>query len=157
MEYGEAIETRIRIENEYRSGASWFYWIAGMSILNEIFIQTHTSWNFAIGLGITQICSAIFGSNVVSIVINLIISGIFLLFGKMAHRGHRWAFIVGMILYSFDGILFILVKDYVGLGLHVFALFYIYRGMKAYKQLITISNSQTLTASEEEEAFSNKI
>lgn len=149
MEFEKAVESKIRIENEHKSGANWFYWIAGMSILNEIFYQTQVNWNFAIGLGVTQITNALFQNSGMSLIITFIVSGVFVFLGKMAHRGHRWAFITGIIFYSMDGILFIIVKDYVGLGLHVFALFWIYRGMKAYRKLMGINNMQVLKPSEE--------
>jgi len=128
VEDEKAIATRIRIENGYKNGASWFYWIAGMSILNEIFYQTHTGWIFAIGLGITRVTNVIFENNIMSLIMTLILSGIFVFFGKMAHRGHKWAFIIGMVFYILDAILFIMVKDYLGLGLHGIAIFCIYRG-----------------------------
>jgi len=149
MEVEKAIETRIRLENEYKGGASWFYWIAGMSILNEIFLQTHVGWNFAIGLGITQMINVLFQNNSVSLVITIILSGLFAFFGKVAHSGHRWAFITGIIFYILDGTLFIIVRDYIGVGLHVVALWGIYRGMMAHKKLMEISNNQTLESSEE--------
>ncbi|BBB90427.1 MAG TPA: hypothetical protein PKA28_18135 [Methylomusa anaerophila] len=72
------VEIRIRTENEYKSGASWFYWIAAMSIINEAFLQTHIGWNFAIGLGITQVINVLFRNSIVSSVVTLILSGIFL-------------------------------------------------------------------------------
>jgi len=149
VEDEKAIATRIRIENGYKNGASWFYWIAGMSILNEIFYQTHTGWIFAIGLGITQVTNVIFQNNGVSFVATLILSGIFVFFGKMAHQGYRWAFITGMIFYILDAILFIMVKDYIGLGLHGLAIVGIYRGLRLHKQLIEINNNQALKPSEE--------
>jgi hypothetical protein len=153
MELEKEIESRLRIENEHKSGASWFYWIAGMSVLNEIFFLTHSGWNFAIGLGITQVISAfsaaLFGGSIVLSVINLLIVGAFVLLGKMADRGHLWAYVTGIIIYSFDAIIFIIIKDYIGLGLHAFALFFIYRGMRAYRQLTEMKNNQSLKASEE--------
>ena len=149
LEFEKVVEVKLRTENDYKSGANWFYWIAGMSILNEIFLQIQSGWSFAIGLGITQLLNAIFRNGVGSIIATVILSGLFVLFGKMAHQGRRWAFITGIIIYSLDGILFIIVKDYVGLGLHVFALFYVYRGLRAYNNLIEINNNPVVKTNEE--------
>nr|WP_320147011.1 hypothetical protein [uncultured Anaeromusa sp.] len=149
MNIEKNVEIRIRTENEYKSGARWFYWVAAMSIINEASFQIHMSWNFAIGLGITQVVNVLFQNGIVSGIVTLILAGVFLFFGKMAHKGYNWAFIVGMIVYSLDGILFILAQDYIGLGIHVFALYYMYRGMKAYKILVAM-NSQKLDVNEAE-------
>jgi len=91
----------------------------------------------------------IFQNNGMSLIATLILSGIFVFFGKMAHRGHNWAFITGMIFYILDAILFIMVKDYIGLGLHGLAIFGIYRGLRLHKKLIEINNNQDLKPSEE--------
>jgi len=37
-----------------QSGARWFYWIAGLSMINSIAAMSNSSWSFLAGLGITQ-------------------------------------------------------------------------------------------------------
>src|SRR5216117_2936789 len=39
---------------QLKSGASWFYWIAGLSLINSIVAFTGGQWAFLFGLGITQ-------------------------------------------------------------------------------------------------------
>jgi hypothetical protein len=68
-------------------------------------------------------------------IINVGIAGLFVLFGLSAHKKHAWAFVVGMILYALDGLLFVLVGDYLAIGFHALALFFLYRGFKAMKEL----------------------
>ena len=31
-----ALEARMRIENQLKGGSGWFYWIAGLSLVNSI-------------------------------------------------------------------------------------------------------------------------
>ena len=38
---------------QLKSGASWFYWIAGLSLINSIAAVSGGSWRFILGLGIT--------------------------------------------------------------------------------------------------------
>src|ERR1043166_6289200 len=45
-----------------KSGASWFYWVAVLSLVNSGAAAVGSSWRFIIGLGITQIID-VFGSN----------------------------------------------------------------------------------------------
>ena len=40
-----------------QSGARWFYWIAGLSLINAIAAAANSNWSFLAGLGITQFIS----------------------------------------------------------------------------------------------------
>jgi hypothetical protein len=131
-------------EEEVKKGASWFFWIAILSIINTIIVYLNGSLNFVIGLGITQIVDAftIFyepgGFNLdktTGLSINLLITSIFFLFGYYAKQKKTWAFIVGMVLYALDGLVFLPVQDYWGFGFHVFALFMIFKGFQAIRVL----------------------
>ncbi|MCP4560303.1 MAG: hypothetical protein GY837_07230, partial [Bosea sp.] len=42
-----------KISMGFRSGANWFYWIAGLSIANSLVILFQGEWGFVVGLGIT--------------------------------------------------------------------------------------------------------
>lgn len=148
-----AIEQKLRIEREFKSGAGWFYWIAGLSLINSVIVLFEIGgWNFVFGLGITQIVdgisiglSAEFESVVIkglALAIDFIIAGIFILFGVFANKRHQWAFIVGMALYALDTIVFILVQDIFSILFHVFALYFIFRGFKASKQLTELEKTQ---------------
>jgi hypothetical protein len=117
-----------------RSGASWFYWIAGLSLVNSIVAFTGSSWHFLIGLGITQVIDAA-GSPVIALVLNIVVAGVFVLFGFFAHKGHLWAFILGMVLFALDGIIFVLAQDWLGVGFHALILFFLFRGLSALRQL----------------------
>jgi hypothetical protein len=134
--------------NSVRSGANWFYWIAGLSAVNSIVSAFQGDWGFVVGLGATQIIDGLAaaiieesdggtGTTIVAgaLILDIIVASIFVLFGILANKRMGWAFIVGMVIYLFDGLLFLLVQDWLSLGFHAFALFCIYSGFAALKNL----------------------
>lgn len=143
-EQEKQIEERLKLESVFKGGASWFFWIAGLSLINSIIFLSGGQWNFIVGLGITQIIDS-FGlvasgeagsaGKFVAFIFDLMAAGVFILFGVLARKGYGGAFIVGMIVYALDGMLFFLVKDFLSIGFHVFALFFIYGGYSAHKKL----------------------
>jgi len=147
------IEKKLRLENQHISGANWYFWIAGLSMINTIILMSGGQWSFIIGLGLTQIIDSIalqMGAElvgfakIIAFIIDLCIAGIFVLFGVFARKKHVWAFIVGMILYAFDGLLFLLIKDFMSLGFHVFALFFLFGGLKAVQEIKKLDYEQSL-------------
>lgn len=136
----EAIEELAKLENQVKSAAGWFYLIAGLSLINSLTALSGSQWGFIVGLGITRVVDAIGkglgGASVpVAIALDVIVAGVFALFGVFARQKHAWAFIVGMVLYGLDGLLFLLVGDFLGLGFHGFVLFCIFAGLSALKKL----------------------
>ena len=123
-----------------KSGASWFYWIAALSLINSIAAFSGSSWRFFIGLGITQIFDEIgHGSSgsgkMVALALNLVVTGICALFGVFANKGHVWAFVIGMVFFALDGAIFLIAEDWIGVGFHVFVLYCLFRGVQACRQL----------------------
>lgn len=130
----------IILENEIRDGANWFYWIAALSVINTMVTLFGGSWNFIIGLGITQIVdtysyqyAAGLGSyaGYLAIFIDLVIAGFFAVLGYLSNKKKNWSFILGMILYAADGLLFVVVLDYLSILFHLIALYFIYKGYSA--------------------------
>jgi hypothetical protein len=116
---------------QLKSGASWFYWIAGLSLINSVVAFTGGSWRFFFGLGITQVFDEVLAAGGVALALNLVILAVFVLFGVFAHKGQLWAFIVGMVLFAMDTVIFLLAQDWIGVGLHALVLFFLFRGAKA--------------------------
>lgn len=135
------VEQRYKIESQIRSASSWFFAIAALSLVNSVVTVFGGNWHFIIGLGITTFFDALalhLGNSVANIavfVVNIFILCIPLLFGIFARKGHKWAFIVGMVLYALDGLILLLFKDWLGVGFHLYALFMIYRGVTAIGML----------------------
>lgn len=124
--------TRVRI------GAKWFYWIAGLSLVNSAVMIFGGNFHFVIGLGITSVVDAMakqVGSAgvVLDLIINCIVAGVFALFGYFACKAQKWAFIVGMSLYLLDGLLLLTVRDFLSVAFHAYALYCIYRGLSQTK------------------------
>jgi len=132
----------------FKSGASWFFWIAGLSMVNSAIRLFEGSWSFIVGLGITQVIDEIalggiadpgvqtsLAVRAVALGLDLVVAGFFVLCGWLALRRHTWAFFIGMALYLLDGLLFLLIQDWLSLGFHVFALVCIFGGLGALKKL----------------------
>ncbi len=58
------------------------------------------------------------------------------MFGVLARRGLIIAFFAGMLLYIVDGVLmWVAFEDLVGIGFHLFALWGLFKGLRAQLQL----------------------
>ncbi len=141
---GSEAENNIRTENQFKNGANWFFWIAGLSVLNTVIIMVGGELSFIVGLGITQIFDALAYSfkhnsgvnlDFVFITLSLLVAGIFVLFGYLARNKNSGIYITGMILYFLDGLIFLLIGDWLSLGFHVFVIFSLFSGVKALKSL----------------------
>jgi hypothetical protein len=131
---------RAQIENEIKTGANWFYWIAGLSLINSLIIIFDGNMNFIAGLGLTQIFDAIgqefkqdMGNTIIIItfILNLIVIGIFLLIGFFSNKKHLWAFIAGLVLYGIDGLILLYAMDIFSVLFHGIAIYFIFKGIKA--------------------------
>lgn len=129
----------LALQGRIKSGASWFYWIAGLSLINSLTSLTGSGYGFIVGLGITQVIDALAkglgpAGTAVAIVMDLLAAAVLVVFGVFANKRQAWAFIVGMVLYGLDGLIFLLAQDWLGLGFHVFVLFCVFSGYKALQQ-----------------------
>jgi len=116
------------------SGASWFWWIVGLSIVNSIMIHSGSDRNFVIGLGVTLLADVIFREVViVALVIDAIALTTFAGLGFFARKGHLWAYVTGIVLYVLDGCIYLFLQDWMSVGFHAFALFYMIRGAAALR------------------------
>jgi hypothetical protein len=119
---------------EIMGGASWFWWIAALSLVNSIMIHSGSDTNFVIGLGFTLLADAMFKEYlIVALVIDVLALGIFVGFGFLSRKGHLWAFITGIVLYSLDAIIYLLFQDWMSVAFHGLALFYMIRGAKTLR------------------------
>jgi hypothetical protein len=130
---------KLALTQRVKSGANWFFWIVGLSIGNSVIALSGGGKRFIVGLGITSVVDAVaqeakMGMGA-ALVVTVIAAGIFIPFGLLARRRRKWAFLLGMLLYGLDGLLFVLMKDVLSVGFHLLLLYFIYRGMKANDQL----------------------
>ena len=135
-----------KISRRAAGGANWFFWIAGLSVMNSILLITGAMLNFPVGLGMTQVVDgfAMMGgiaSQLLGLVMAALMASVFVFFGVMARKGHDWAFWVGLILYAADALLFVIVQDWLSVGFHIWGCFGIYGGLQAAKKLEQMNKS----------------
>lgn len=119
------------------SGASWFWWIGGLSLINTVLIHSDSETTLAIGLGFTLMADAIFKEmKVVALIIDAIALGTIFGLGFFARKGHFWAFVVGIILYGLDALIYVLIQGWIGVAIHGLALFYMFRGAAALRSAL---------------------
>ncbi len=139
------IETKIHLTNQLHSGAGWFYWIAGLSLVNTIVFFANANISFVYGLGITEVTNAIVpylfpNGVIVAAILDAAFILLFIVLGRLSHNRKIWAFITGMVLYGLDTLFFILVQDWLSILFHIFALYGMYRGLKAHKLLVQLES-----------------
>lgn len=120
-----------------RSSGHWFWWIAALSLINTLATLMDSGYGMLLGLGMTQIIDALVlgggepttAARVVHAVLVLSATGLFVVFGHFARRGHVLAFGVGMAVYALDTLVFVAAKDWIGVGFHVFVLWALSGGL----------------------------
>lgn len=144
------VEQKLRLQARMRSGAGWLMAVAIFSVINSALGMFDAKLHFIVGLGVTQIVDGIgkvggAAGSVAGFVISLIAAGVFLLFWKFAREGQQWAFLVGMILYALDGLLFLGFGLWLDLAFHAFAVFSMYKGFQALSQLNAMKSQPGLS------------
>jgi hypothetical protein len=81
----------VNVKNQFDNGLSWFFWIAGLSIVNTIVYITGGNYNFIIGLGITQVIDGfvaeIQGTGMyIALLIDILVAGGFALLGFLGRK-----------------------------------------------------------------------
>lgn len=128
---------RFNLERRIRSGAGWFFFIGAFSLVNSIVVMTGYNWRFVIGLGITDIITAFSGNlgsagMAVGLTLDVLVLGLFAMFGIFARKKHSWSFIAGMVCYALDGgLLLMLGAQMMSILFHGLALFFMFTGLQA--------------------------
>lgn len=149
IRYQVAIEEKLRIEQRMKNGAGWLTAIGALSLINSLMVLINVNWTFFLGLGITQVIDgftlgmakspATFGNptvwRTIAMVLNVTISAFYIALGKWAQNRGQWPFYIGMAFYALDGLVFIWAKDYLALAFHGWALWMVFNGLKASRQL----------------------
>jgi len=147
-DYGQ----RAALSQRYRNGANWFYWIAALSLLTSILTFSGANWRFFLSLGVTQLVDAIAialsrdlggATKVIAFVLDIFATGLFALLGYLASRRFLWAFVVGMVVFALDGLLSLLITDWVGVVVHGVVLFAMVRGFMAGRELVALERAAT--------------
>ncbi len=126
-----------------RSGAKWFYWVAGLSLANTLLLFSGGRLHFLLGLGATQFVDDLgrkSGAGSHALLLDVLISGVFALIGVFASRCSQFTFGLGMLLYAADGALLVLLHDWFSLAFHALVLCFMYRGFSAAWELRGVAN-----------------
>ena len=141
MEAEDPAVTRYKSEQMLKGAASWFTWIGALSFLNTFLTMNGKQFTFTFGLGFSQLGDAMMTNEspiveTLGFFVTFGFSGFFVLLGWLAKHWEP-AFIVGIVVYGLDALIFLIAQDWVGVGFHVFASVLIITGYRAYRQLRT--------------------
>lgn len=147
---------RRQTEQRARAGASWFYWIAGVTLVNSLINIFGSDWNLIFGLGIGQVFDALGqglaaeGGGGAFVALGLLMSmgalATYVLWGWLAARGKTLGWVAGMTFYALDAGIFVVAGDWVGAAFHGFALVVIGRGFKAHRELRRMPDEEAPSA-----------
>jgi hypothetical protein len=140
------LQEKERLQASIKRGAKWFYLVAGLSLVNSIVVTFGSGWHFLVGLGITQVVDALAGAlgpsgTAVSLFIDVLVAGAFIVFGVFSSRGIKPVFLTGMVLYGLDSLILLLGRDLLGFAFHGFALFSMFGGLAAIGKLRLLEQS----------------
>jgi hypothetical protein len=149
----QSLESQVRLLlQQGANGANWFYWIAGLSLANSVVMLVGGNFVFVVGLAVTGIADQIalvvaqktpeaaLIAKLVAFVWAVVVAGIVAGIGKLAGRRYMAVYAIGMALYLVDGLLFLVLASWLSAAFHVYALFMLARGFKAFRQLQAIDN-----------------
>ena len=150
-DYGQHAE----LLDRYRSGANWFYWIAGLTLVTSIIGLLGGGWRFFLSLGITQVIDGIAlvaseslgeGTKIIALVLDIFITAMFAGIAYLAGKRHFWAYIVGMVVFGLDALLSIVIFDWLGIIVHGFVLVMMIRGFLAGRELVALEAAMAQAA-----------
>ena len=126
------------------SAARWFWWIAGLSLVNTVLFYSGSNTSFIVGLGLTTVAAVVFEHNVaVAMGLIALILGFYFLMGLFAQREKAWAFYLGLVVYALDALLYIRLQDWMPVAFHAYAIYCIVKGllhMREQNQLPVAAN-----------------
>jgi hypothetical protein len=142
-----------QLEAKLRSGANWFYWIAGLSVINSLISLAEGDRQFIVGLGITQVVVGIAVAiaqqspdaalimKIIAGVFTLVAAGVFAGIGLGSGKRLSWLFVTGMALYGLDALLYLAMAAFgepagwLPFGFHIFVLTRLFSGFQACRAL----------------------
>lgn len=143
------------LQKNINRSTSWFYWICGLSIINSLIIAFEGDLSFVVGLGLTQLIDGIAAGAVadgapvsviyVALAVSILMSGAFALFGLGGQKRILPLYILGMVIYGLDGLIFLAFQDWLPVAFHAFALFGLSKAIspiRTYRQLQASAKAQ---------------
>jgi hypothetical protein len=139
------------------SGAGWFYWVAGLSLINSIGMLSGANFRFSLGLGVTLIADtmateAVMAGGAESIKLlalgfDVVVLALVVACGWLSRKRVLPVFAIGMVLYLLDGLIFVLFFNVISIAIHAFALWQMWNGFMAFRQLNRLEQQMAAMAS----------
>ncbi len=151
------IQRKLTLEARVRNGANWFFWIAGLSILNSIIHLFGGTLTFIFGLGATQFIDGFASAlakdtgSITGIIVQTVglgfdigLAGLYVVAGFLGRKRFRWVIIAGMILYILDGLLFVMAREWLSVAFHVLAILGLIGCLKAINDLSQLEQNKNI-------------
>lgn len=125
------------LQRRARRVATWFYWIAGASVINLLVALSGSKWHISMGLGVTQLLQEQFRGLpgiVAAVACMLLCVGC----GFLARNARVAVYAIGITLYALDTFIFVMAGDTMGIFIHFVLLFLLYRGLRASRTLLRL-------------------
>ena len=137
---------RMLLMKRAKDGINWFYWVALISVITTIIFVTGGTPNFFLSLGVNQLVvgytvAVANGTQVAPLMhwvagaIELLLAGVFVLFGYRGSRSYRSWIVAGIMLYALDGLIFAYLGVWLGVIVHAFVMYNLVRGLRALDSL----------------------
>lgn len=142
-EYEHKLEIKRKIADKHpkkktiENSAGWFYFVGLFSIINSLVHYFGENFRFNLGLGLSTITDIIASKLQISWlggIFSFSLALLFIYIGNHARLLEKWAFKTGILIYTIDTIIVLLVADWINLALHILALFFMIRGYKVIKE-----------------------
>jgi hypothetical protein len=128
MSKNTPIKSAAELGQAMRKSADWCFWIAGLTAVNAAMTISGSDVSFIMGTMLAQVvmfASRESGSapvQAVALIVNVAVIAYFVVFGLLARRGQRWAFVMALLGYGLDSLLLILAPSALAIGFHLWAL-----------------------------------
>jgi hypothetical protein len=135
------------LQQRYKSGARWFFWIAGLSVVTSILSLSGSDIAFFLSLGTTQVIDAFArglatqlgdGTKFVALILDVVIAGVFAVIGWFALKRHLWSFVLGMTLFALDALILLVFQVWISFVFHALVIFWIFKGYQAGQSLVSL-------------------
>lgn len=133
------------VREQINSSANWFYWVAGLSLVNIVVALAGSTWGFAIALGLPQLFIALAAKtpigggialhSVLLWALAIAIPFFFIACGWLARYPSFAAFVAGTAVFAIDSLLFLLAGDWIGVAFHGLVLYFLWKGIRLTRQL----------------------
>jgi len=135
------------LQQRYKSGARWFYWIAALSLITSLVTFGGGTFGFFLSLGVTQLIDGMakgmseeLGDSVkiVGLLFDVFVAGVFVFLGWLALKRQMWSFVLGLVLFALDALILLAFQVWISFAFHAYVIFVMIKGYQAGHQLLAL-------------------